>query len=507
MAITMPVTNSRPVTASQRRLLPVLIASGTTAGLLMCYPAQADDWNFTPRLTVNETYTSNLNLSSTDEESSFITQVAPGFSLRRQGARARLDVDYSLNWTEYSSDEANDYSRHRLQANGNAELIEDYLYIDASAGISQQLISNTNASTGNSALNNDAFTDTRTFSISPYWKQRIGDDLNFIARLTYDDVSYDEGSSDNDGVTFSTSIDYQTDTTHRDFHWALDINNSRVASDTDSDIDSDTVRASVGYRFGPKFDTTLSYGYVDNHLASSTDESAEAGDFVGAEIEWTPTRRTRLEASYDTRKTTAGYGLDFSHRHRHLTMTASYTESLTDSRSGVLSLPPGTLICDQDATNCTPTTTSTPINSVPTDKLVIYQNIDTTLVDDRFIQKATRASLIYNKGKSAYTLGLFDSEREYQSGNLGTETSTGFNLGWRVTLNSRMTGNLSYSWSELELNSGDIDHTNSLSASLSRQLDRDTSVSLGISHYERSSDTAVREFDEQSVFASFTRRF
>ncbi len=54
-----------------------------------------------------------------------------------------------------------------LSAIGNAELIEDFLFIDATAGISQQLISLT-GSRVDTAINSSNRTPTGTYSISPY---------------------------------------------------------------------------------------------------------------------------------------------------------------------------------------------------------------------------------------------------------------------------------------------------------------------------------------------------
>jgi hypothetical protein len=55
------------------------------------------EWIFIPELTVREVYTDNVNLAPSGlEESDYVTEITPGFILRRDARRYKLDVDYAL---------------------------------------------------------------------------------------------------------------------------------------------------------------------------------------------------------------------------------------------------------------------------------------------------------------------------------------------------------------------------------------------------------------------------
>ncbi len=473
----------------------------------------ASDWKFQPTLSVTGNFTDNVDLSPDNEDNSLITQVTPGFSLSKSGSHLRANIKYGLQWAEAWSGDGSDFSEHQLNATANAELIDDHLFVDASSTVSQQLISNRSSSTGNPINNNDDFATTTTFSISPYWRQRIGDDLVLNARLTYDDVFFGDGvDQDSGGFTFSTSVDYSADSTPGDFHWTVDLNNSRISADSADNINSDRISLSAGYRLTSKLDTTLTYGYVDNHIDNPTDGDADASDFWGARIDWNPTSRTQIRANYNSSLTDEGHGLIFNHRRRHTNWSVIYNENVSNTRRELLTLSPvGSLICPTTSSfsiaDCRFVTSGTTPLPGPDEQIITAQTPIPSLVNDRFIQKSWTGNLTYSKGKSSYNLSLYSREREFQTGPLESEKDTGFSLGWNLRMNSRTSASIRYSLSELEPDNEPKDTTNSLTLSLSRRVDPDTTVSVTVNTNERDSDESTREYTENNINVSFNRTF
>ncbi|OMH25683.1 hypothetical protein BGP75_24390 [Motiliproteus sp. MSK22-1] len=475
--------------------------------------ANGDDWKFTPSLELKEDYTSNLDLTATDEESSFITQVLPGFTLTKQGSHLDVNVSYNLQYVDYSSSQGDDATNHLLNAAANSELIDDHLFLDVRASASQQLTSNRNASNGGSVNSSGSYTDTTTFELSPYWQHRISEDMTAGVRLTYSEVNFDEPATSGSTATSDTSgLDFkvftETHSSSQKIHWGINLDSQRSDLDQTSDNESENIDISVGYRHSAQLDTTLTYGYVDNHLDDPTDSTASAGDFWGLSVDWAPSPRTNLSASYNSKLQSANdYGLSFFHRKRHSTWTVNYTEGITSVRQSLLSnIQVGSLICNSDGSNCTLVRENNPI--LTEDQLAFAVNVPTTsLINDRFIQKKLTANVVVSKGKSTYSLGFFSTDREFQTGSAPAEQDIGINLSWAIQLNSRSRASVSYNWSELEPDGLAKDTVNGLSLNLSKALGSKTTVNIALNASDRSSDDSSREFSEQSVGIGLIRNF
>ena len=144
-------------------------------GLLLGFvtlQAFAGNWTITPTLAVTETATNNLNLSSTNTQSSLSTNIAPGIIIYGSGDRAKLRLNYSMNNIFYTADPSrNNQTQNSLNAFGTLEAVENWLFIDASGNISQQSISAFGATPISSDVNtsvNGNITETSTYQVPPY---------------------------------------------------------------------------------------------------------------------------------------------------------------------------------------------------------------------------------------------------------------------------------------------------------------------------------------------------
>ncbi|MDP2057838.1 MAG: TIGR03016 family PEP-CTERM system-associated outer membrane protein, partial [Thiobacillus sp.] len=133
-------------------------------------PAHARDWLFEPSVGASATYSDNANQSATNPQDALILSVTPGFTLRSQGSRrVRASVSYGLTGVARFSDDNSTDLNHHLSATGTAELIEDFLFIDGNASISQELISLL-GSPADAEINDSNRATVGTYSISPYIK-------------------------------------------------------------------------------------------------------------------------------------------------------------------------------------------------------------------------------------------------------------------------------------------------------------------------------------------------
>jgi len=68
---------------------------------------------FTPRVSVSETYTDNVDLDSDNEESEWITVVSPGANVLFDRQKTDLALDYEAGFAFYAKDSSRDTIRHR----------------------------------------------------------------------------------------------------------------------------------------------------------------------------------------------------------------------------------------------------------------------------------------------------------------------------------------------------------------------------------------------------------
>ncbi|MEO7320668.1 MAG: TIGR03016 family PEP-CTERM system-associated outer membrane protein, partial [Nitrosospira sp.] len=150
-------------------------------------PPQAAEggWRIRPTMSVFETYTDNVTFARDDlKKSDFITQINPGLAVTGVGRRFNFTGQYMMNNLIYAEQSNFTRTRHQLNATATAELIENLLFVDARALMTQQnitlagpqAIDNVNV-TGNRA-------DVRNFSISPYTRHRFQDFATSELRYT-----------------------------------------------------------------------------------------------------------------------------------------------------------------------------------------------------------------------------------------------------------------------------------------------------------------------------------
>jgi len=137
-----------------------------------------------PRISVSETYTSNVSLSSSGKRSELITQVSPGIRLSSNGGRIKGSLDYSLTEQLYARGTSGRRSQNSLNATGSIEAVDNWAFVDFSGLIGQQSISAFGAPAGDGSALNGNSTETSVFRLSPYLRGRFGSLAEYEARYT-----------------------------------------------------------------------------------------------------------------------------------------------------------------------------------------------------------------------------------------------------------------------------------------------------------------------------------
>jgi uncharacterized protein (PEP-CTERM system associated) len=292
-------------------------------------PSQGESWRVTRSISVQATATDNVALAPDDQkESDLILTVSPAVNVVSTGGRVKLNLNYRLHGLLYAGESSNNDVRNDLDATANAELLNNWLFLDANAAITQQAISPFGAQPilNNENVNNNR-SETFTYRVSPYVR-------GILASVADYELRYSRAASRASGIQFADS--YVDDwmgqlrglRTFGRLGWTLDANNTTIHPDVGRDTTSRRVRASLIYEWDPQFRTTGLIGYETNNFSNAIGQDESAVTYGGV-VEWSPTPRTRFRGLYEKRPFGDTYDVAFEHRTRLSVWTYTDNRTLT----------------------------------------------------------------------------------------------------------------------------------------------------------------------------------
>ena len=477
---------------TRMRLCTLAVVAGASLGLL-AGTATAAEWTRGASLSVGGIYTDNARLTPDHERSDFITVVRPSASLVGRGARASVVLSGALEFNDLGGD--SDNVNPFLNALGNVELVEDFLFIDAYARAYQTTVDPFRAY-GDTPLNRAENSETAyMWGISPYLRKRFGSFANFEARYRTDDqISADNRFDDSTQQHLSASLTSGSDFGRID--WGLHAqqrrteysNNAGTGRGQDNEFSDADLR--LGYRLNRQWRLTSSVGHEKHEYdAASRDRNRTTWS---AGFVWTPNPRTSLAVSQEHRSFNNKPRVDFSWRKRHLNFHASYEYTLNDTRS--LRARAGDLFgSDPLAPPQYDPVTGEPL---PLSRDLTFLNAG-MVADERFQSSLTLTGL-----RSTLTLnGRHSKQTREDSG----EQAIFDDFSVRATrkLSRTLSLNGGVLWGRDEDNGGAQADTLRYSVGLSRQLGVHSSVALNYSHSERDSDRPLDDYTENRVYVNF----
>lgn len=492
--------------------------------------AHAIDWRFEPTLNASSTYTDNVKQSSSNPQDALIFTATPGFTLRSEGSRrVQASLQYGLTGVKRFGGDQSDNFYHNLSAIGKAELVEDFLFIDGNANISQQLISLL-GSPADATTNNSNRTTVGTYSISPYIQQRLGTFAFAQARYTASGAIFQNNAAANaNSNSFTASLNSGTRFT--DLSWGLNYslrklqNRNAVNSVNNTDVTFESASATAGYALTRQFRVFGTVGHDSNDYLSS---SGTSGSFYSAGFGWAPTRRTNLEASVGERYFGRTFSLAANHRTRLTQWRVRYSEDVSDISQQLLEQSSrifwvcgvGTLVeAPNDPGGCVGPITAGQLAlvysnyGVSTADLIAAGLLNIATTNGIYIIKNFNAGVSWDLGKLGFGLSAQDTKRLYQAlGDAqdhiqGVTGSVSYRLSETVTANSILSLTRTSLDSSLTNGVSRQDDLLSLSLGLNRRFTSQLYGALIFRHTQRSSNVANADYDENSLTASVNMRF
>jgi uncharacterized protein (PEP-CTERM system associated) len=275
----------------------------------------ARGWTIVPRIGVTETLTDNINLSSTNQQSGLISELSPGIRIDARTARLKMFLDYQLNGIFYSTGDNGNQTQSALNAFGTLEAIDNWLFVDFSGQISQQVINPFGQQSASSIYNTGNTAQTQTYAVSPYIRGQLGGSADYFLRYN---ASYsNSGSNDFSNVTLSQWLgQIRGNTRFQNLNWAVDgsqqnTNYSQVGNLPEQNYDDSRIRALLSYKLLADFRLSGSGGWESNNYQSRDNESQ--GTYGGG-FDWNPTERTQASGFWEHRFFGTGWNVLLNHR-------------------------------------------------------------------------------------------------------------------------------------------------------------------------------------------------
>lgn len=497
---------------------------------LCASPALALDWDLTPTLNARARLTDNVNQSADNPESALILSVTPGFSLLSKGSRrVQARLRYGLTGvTRIGGDNNSNDLNHNLSGVGKAELVEDFLFIDGSARISQQLISLL-GSPADADTNSSNRATVGTYSLSPYIQKRLGTFATALARVTHSGAIFGDNAGSN--ITANTlTASLNSGTRFNDINWAVnyylrqaEYGNSGTTGSSSSTFESTS--ATLGYALTRKFRVFGTVGQDSNDFINASQSN---GNFYTAGFGWSPTRRTSLEASAGKRFLGKTYSLSLLHRSQHSNWNIRYSENVSDisrqflqaSNKIFFECPSGSgQYTVTEAPGCSPITAGElsliALDSGYTKSDLVAGGLgDIGIARGIYILKSLTGGVTWTKGKLGTGLSVFERRRNFLlQGNIEDRTrGIVGNMSYRLSPHTFVTSTLALTNIQIpaSLSGGPIDRDDNLytaSLGLNHRFDPKLSGVVTLRHRQRDSNDASSSYGENSITASVLKSF
>jgi uncharacterized protein (PEP-CTERM system associated) len=528
MAVTANKIRPRSAGQAQRRQAPLAGAFSVFMAAAFALPAYAVDWRFAPSVSGYATYTDNANQSESNPEDALILGVTPGFTLRSEGSRrVQASLQYGLSGVaRFGEDQSTDLN-HNLGAVGKAELVEDFLFVDGTASISQELISLT-GSPVSADINDSNRAMVGTYSISPYIQKRLGTFANAQARYTTSGAIFENDVAANSNVNALTA-GLSSGTQFNNLSWGLNYSIRKAENQDADDTTFESASAQLGYALTRKFRVFGTVGQDWNDYISSTGTD---GSSYSVGIGWSPTRRTSVEASVGERYFGKTFSFSGSHRTRLSRWTVRYSEDVSDitqqlleQSSRIFWVCGGSLFETPDInppsgeTGCVGPISAGQLAlhfasyGVSTADLIAAGLLNIATTNGVFIIKSLNAGVSWDVGRLGFGLSAQDTKRLYQALGDAQDHVQALTGSVSYRLSPKTTANSSLSLTRNSLDSAvtnglaQEDDILSLNLGLNHRFADKLNGALNFRHTQRDSNAVDSDYAENSLTASVNLRF
>lgn len=321
--------NRKNDTAAVSRLFATLLLAA-----LCVSPAGAVDFTFNPEITVAGIYTDNLLLAPAgEEESEMIGEVRPGIRMSLRGQRAEGTLEYEMENYFFKEESNRDQTYHELDGTFQSEVVSQWLFLDATARMSQTLIDPEQIVPYNNFISTENRIDYTTVEVDPYLLHDFGNTARVRLGYSYGVLRYgdfDETANPNvqdfdDRVINFVAASLPED---RTLSWELRYNDERVEyrDDTSANVEYEIYGGELGWRVTPSLQL-LGRAGRETDLRESQATSEVESDTWAVGFRWRPSADNQLEVTAGERFFGETYTVNWNYEGNRLVAGLDYAET------------------------------------------------------------------------------------------------------------------------------------------------------------------------------------
>lgn len=502
-----------------KRLLKVIVVLPMCLGVSVVHAAE---WKSVFTVPVGLGYTDNAELKpDAQKESDFFWRISPGFSTVVEAPRWNAAVNYSYLWEQHSKDDKHS-DNHKLNARLASELVDNLFFVDANAAISQ-VRQNLLDPVGFETQNLD---DVFTWRVQPALKRRFANTSQGGVGVSAYGVDASGSSSLSSGVGRVVNANYSTgemldiarfDLLAKDDRFQYDQPPSGNAVRDDTLNQSASIRATL--LKSRKFTPYASYGY--ENIEDTTLRRQPSQTYWNAGGIWQPSARTQLDANFGKRFFGDTWNVAFVHRTRQSNWSLNYVQDLRTGQEDVL-IPDSVNTFNQLNSQLRTAIPDPAARASFVRAFMDSQGLPPTslLVTRNYVDKKLSANVSYLTVRSSSLLNLYARDSDASEVSLPLPPTAGgqalgdhiqqkgINLTWNYRLSpllrcTAVTGYVAESYPDVSIDDENV----FFRLGLNYQLGRHFATSSEIRRIQRSSNSAVREYTENSVLLTLISTF
>lgn len=408
-------------------------------------------WEVNGGVRTQAIFSDNICAVPRNTEAEAIAAVTPRVHLKRDGRRVKMNVmaaveANSLDYDEIgcSSDSIRGlpYGRDsvvpRLNANGSAILVKDFLYFDTRAYAYQTSIDPFNPATGGSNLNGTGNRSTLfSYSASPYIQRKLGD-LAFVSlRYTWDEQ---KNRARLIGDSSSEKVDFRLGTDNRGKRFGATVvgryekvEYDRQANALSRDNELGSAELILTWQLSAPLQLIATGGKSFNDFISQRDDID--GTYWSAGFRWSPQARTSLELTGGERFFGSAYTFNFNHRMKQGVLAINYNRNISFSRD-LRGTPGFGGVVDALGRPIDPATgLLLPVDGTPT--TITNSPVLNESANIRYSIEGRRSTLMFGLGMSDQEHFIDNGHTRYYNGTIGFTRRMSRKTAFNMTLNWR----------------------------------------------------------------------
>lgn len=442
------------------------------------------------------TYTSNIALAPSGlEEDEIVWQLSPSFGATVTGKRFNLNANYTLQSLLFLEEDDRNRVNNFLNASLQSELSPDFLYFDANAAITQNIVDAQNGAGFSSINAGNNLAETITAQVSPYVRRKLGAFTEFRAGFNAGIVEYDDArlfdTQQNGTFASINNVDGAGS-----FNWKLDYNSTSVEYDIGQEIELTRFGAELGYRLSPRMEFVVSGGEESNSFGLLPGNGAADGSYWDVGLRGSLSNTTTYDVRVGEQFFGDSYSVGLTRQSRDLTTQISYNERATTS--GAQQLNFDNLLGGLQRIN--PSLLNTDISG-----------LDLPQVNpELYVRKRLDAGATYSRSKSVWNLRGYYEDRSFIRTLVGGEKENvlGASASWTWNFDQSTTIATRFNVRRLDARDGvSQPEEYRLGVSASRNILAASYVQFDIWTDHRAATGPRNEFKDNGASLGFGRRF